>query len=81
MEERISYSYCRICGSEPSGAFPEPNVVVKYWEPDDGWSFGALCRGCRDEFGDAQPHPDDYAYADQYHIGNVHTDEDITGLI
>lgn len=77
MTWKISYNYCRICGHVP-GKDDEPNrAPIKFWDPDDGWIIGTLCRWCHEEFGDVQPKPDDYAYNDAPGI-SIETDEDPT---
>jgi hypothetical protein len=78
-ELRISYNYCAICGRQPQTKLDEPNYgPIKFWDPDDGWKISTLCRWCKDEYGDRQPQPDDFAYEDEYgssHI-SIETDED-----
>lgn len=60
---KISYNYCRICGYQPKTNLDEPNYgPIRFWEPDDGWIIGTLCRSCREEVADAKPQPGDYAY-------------------
>lgn len=77
-----SYNYCRICGSAPQTGMDEPNRVTRFWEPDDGWIIGALCRYCVMEFGDAEPSPDDYAYSTTTGVvDHEETDEDVTGIL
>ena len=74
----ISYNYCGVCGRTP-GEAEEPNWAPKrWWDCDDGWKIGTLCRWCFDDVGNAKPDPDDYAYAD--HSGDVCTDEPNTDL-
>lgn len=60
----LSYNYCGICGHVPKDSKrDEPNrAPLRWWDPDDGWKIGALCRGCHDEFGDIKPQPGDYAF-------------------
>jgi len=48
-------TYCRICGGDC-----EPNPRG-YWDPDDGWHFGTLCRGCARAYGRRRPRRDDFA--------------------
>ena len=73
-----TYNYCRICGSRPNTSTDEPNRVMRFWEPDDGWTIGALCRYCAEGYGDAQPHPDDYAYTTTNGACDAEeTDEDV----
>lgn len=83
MSNDLTYQYCGICGSTPSGAFPEMNIRSKWWDPDDGWKFGALCRHCKEEFGDVKPKEGDYAFegACVYNDENILTDEDIIDLL
>ena len=72
-------AYCRICGAEPMAETPS-NILCRFWDPDDGWIFGALCPYCHAEYEHAQPQPGDYAYEDQYGSDAVQTDEDVTDL-
>ncbi len=61
---KASYLYCGICGRQPQTQLEEPNRgPIRWWDPDDGWKIGTLCRWCHDEYGDVKPHPDDYAYS------------------
>lgn len=74
-----SYIYCRICGHEPKTERDEPNRgPLRFWEPDDGWVIGTLCRWCWMEVCNDQPKPEDYAYEDQDTIHIDNTDEDPT---
>jgi hypothetical protein len=75
-----SYNYCRICGHQPRTANDEPNrAPLRFWDPDDGWIIGTLCRWCADEYLHVQPDPDDFAYDDHALdiATDVETDEDI----
>lgn len=66
MAWKISYNYCRVCGHVP-GKNDEPNrAPIKFWDPDDGWIIGTLCRWCHEEVGNVQPKPEDFAYARYY---------------
>ncbi len=70
----ISYNYCRICGYTPHTQNDKPNrAPLRFWDPDDGWKIGTLCRGCADEFLDVKPSPEDYAYRE--HNSDICTDE------
>ena len=74
LRAKISYNYCRICGYTPKTQNDEPNrAPLRFWDPDDGWKIGTLCRGCADESLDVQPSPEDYAYREHY--GDACTDE------
>lgn len=77
---RVTYNYCGICGHRPSGGVTEePNYApLRWWDCDDGWKIGSLCRACWQEVCDDQPKPDDYAFrsADDQRLDNVNTDED-----
>ena len=75
---KISYNYCGICGRVPQTNLDEPNhAPIRYWDCDDGWRIGTLCRWCYDEYGNAQPQPSDYAYNTTNHIADdINTDED-----
>lgn len=75
---KLSYNYCGICGHSPKSN-GEPNYTpIKWWDADDGWKIGTLCRWCVDEYTMIPPHPTDYAYSRIYNIddANVNTDED-----
>lgn len=76
-EFKPSYIYCRICGYTPHSHLDEPNYgPVRFWEPDDGWIIGTLCRHCIQDEGDLKPRPGDFAY-DFDHIEVDNTDEDV----
>ena len=71
----VSYNYCRICGYQPQTQLDEPTYgPIRFWEPDDGWLIGTLCRHCAGEYATRQPKPDDFAYAE--HFGDVATSID-----
>jgi len=75
---RISYNYCSICGHVPNCHIDEPNYApLKFWDADDGWRIGTLCRPCAEEELDRQPKPEDYAYSKYYELPTeIETDED-----
>lgn len=77
---RISYNYCGICGRTPKTNLDEPNrAPLRWWDPDDGWKIGTLCRWCADEALPQVPKPDDFAVATGQTNGvvdHVDTDED-----
>jgi len=77
---RISYNYCGICGHQPKTNTDEPNrAPVRWWDPDDGWKVGTLCRHCHDEFGAVKPKPGDYAFTSTNGVcDDENTDEDAT---
>jgi len=82
----FTYAMCGICGYQPYDDRDEMNIRSRWWDPDDGWKFGSLCRCCRDEFGDRQPEPGDFAllaYEDEglFNDENILTDEDVLDLI
>ena len=83
MTDKFTYQYCGICGYTPHGEFSPMNILSRWWDPDDGWKFGALCYGCKKEFGDVKPQEGDYAYVSEYIIKdkNILTDEDILDLL
>ena len=61
--KNISYNYCRICGHQPQTKLDEPNYgPFRFWDPDDGWLIGTLCRWCWEDVRDARPKPEDFAY-------------------
>ena len=80
---RISYNYCGICGRTPKGHLEEPNYApVRWWDPDDGWKIGTLCRWCHDEVHGVQPKPGDYAFKSTNEVADdVDTDQDVTSLL
>lgn len=55
--------YCGICGDSGRGGAPGWLIPspVRWWDPDDGWTFGVLCHGCAREAAERGPRPDDYA--------------------
>lgn len=47
---RPTNDYCEVCGYIPKAETREPNRVPhRWWNPDDGWHIGTLCRLCDDE--------------------------------
>ena len=75
---RVSYNYCQICGHTPQTSADEPNrAPVRWWDCDDGWKIGTLCRWCHEEVENDKPKPGDFAYADSNGVADmVDTDED-----
>jgi len=63
----------------------EPNrAPLRWWDPDDGWKIGTLCRGCAIGEGalEARPKPGDYAFASTNGVADqIDTDEDPTDAI
>jgi hypothetical protein len=78
MRYKISYNYCGICGRVPKTELDEPNrAPIRYWDCDDGWRIGTLCRWCHEEYGNARPKPGDFAYETTNGIADdINTDED-----
>lgn len=78
MDYKISYNYCGICGRVPHTHLDEPNrAPVRWWDPDDGWKIGTLCRWCHDEVKTVRPERGDYAYAGTNGVcDDCNTDED-----
>ena len=77
LQVHISYNYCTVCGHTPTGS-EEPNYApIRFWDPDDGWKIGTLCRWCADEVVGDQPKPEDFAWRNQEHIDDSGTDEDV----
>ena len=73
-----SYIYCNVCGRTP-GADEEPNYgPIGWWDPDDGYKLGTLCREHIMERVPTQPDPSDYAYKEDgsFSIDDSGTDED-----
>lgn len=75
---KISYNYCGICGHVPKDDQSEPNrAPVRWWDPDDGWKIGTLCRWCHEESEFSKPKPGDFAFSKTNGVAdNVDTDED-----
>jgi len=72
----ITYNYCGVCGRQPQTQLDEPNYgPVRYWDPDDGWRIGNLCRHCHKEARTRGPEPGDFAYHEQDTI-DINTDDD-----
>ena len=77
-QAKISYNYCRVCGSTPNSN-DEPNYApLRYWDCDDGWIIGTLCHYCAREVLPAKPKPTDYAFKSTNQVCDIEdTDEDI----
>jgi hypothetical protein len=68
---KLTCSFCRICGRQPQTKLDEMNIgPVRFWNPDEGWKIGALCRPCHEETKNDKPKPDDYAF----HLTNDYCD-------
>lgn len=50
--------YCGICGDRD--VVP---VAVRFYDPDDGWKLGVLCRACGEDARERGPRAEDYAVA------------------
>lgn len=72
-----SYNYCKICGHTPKQN-DEPNYApLRFWDPDDGWKIGTLCRHCWEDVKDDTPQPGDFSYDTTNHVcDDIDTDED-----
>lgn len=75
---RATYNYCGICGHVPPTGQDEPNrAPLRWWDPDDGWKIGSLCRPCAEEALDRQPRETDFAYRRTNQVcDDCNTDED-----
>ena len=73
----VSYNYCGICGHIPKQD-DEPNrQPIRWWDPDDGWKIGTLCRHCWEDYGNVQPKETDFAYNKTNGVcDDENTDED-----
>lgn len=74
---RLSYNYCGVCGRTPK-TNEEPNYApLRWWDCDDGWRIGTLCRWCAEEVLSAKPKRTDFAYrATNGVCDDCSTDED-----
>jgi hypothetical protein len=79
---RPSYNYCGICGHTPDSN-DEPNrAPLRWWDPDDGYKVGTLCRSCAEEFLHCKPKPSDFAYRRSNQVCDAEdTDEDVMDAI
>lgn len=80
---RPSYNFCGICGRVPKEDAETNWAPIRWWDCDDGWKIGTLCRWCFDEVENDKPKPSDYAYAEHQHDAcsvdsGALTDEDPT---
>jgi len=59
---KLSLNYCGVCGRRPKDHITvESNYgPVMWWDPDDGWKIGSLCRTCHGEC--PAPKEEDLAY-------------------
>ena len=72
-----SYNYCGICGHVPHEGDESNRAPMRWWDPDDGWKIGTLCRGCYEDYGDRQPCETDFAFKTSNGIcDDENTDED-----
>ena len=77
QDERVSYSYCNICGHEPKTNADPCNFVQRFWDVDDGWKIAALCVYCWQDVEFSKPKPEDYAYTRTNGIADdINTDID-----
>lgn len=75
---RQSYNYCGICGRTPQTNLDEPNYApLRWWDPDDGWKIGTLCRWCAEDYLNTKPKRGDFAYPSTNGVcDDCNTDED-----
>lgn len=75
---RLSYNYCGICGRTPKSSLEEPNhAPLRWWDADDGWKIGTLCRWCWVDASAAKPEVGDLAYSRTNEVADdVNTDLD-----
>ena len=59
---QCSYIYCNICGRVPEEREETNWAPLRWWDCDDGWKIGTLCRWCAEDALPVVPQPDDYAY-------------------
>lgn len=61
---KCTCNYCGICGRVPKDDRDEPNrAPLRWWDGDDGWKIGSLCRWCWEEVCNDVPKSDDFAVA------------------
>ncbi len=76
-QARKSYNYCGICGHIPRSNDESNYAPLRWWDADDGWKIGTLCRPCAEEALPGKPQPDDFAFQKTNHVADdVNTDED-----
>ena len=75
---KVSYNYCGVCGRTPQTKMEEPNYApIRWWDSDDGYKVGTLCRQCYNEVKNDKPTPSDYAYDTSNGVcDDENTDED-----
>lgn len=76
-QAKITYNYCGICGHVPKDDGEPNRAPIKWWDPDDGWKIGSLCRYCYEEQEGVIPQKGDFAYNKINDFPDVNTDEDI----
>jgi hypothetical protein len=78
LKAHITYNYCGMCGRVPKEN-EEPNYApLRWWDCDDGWKIGSLCRWCAQEVLNEKPKEEDYAFrTTNGFCDNENTDEDI----
>ena len=75
---KISYNYCGICGRRPDTGDEPNHTPLRWWDADDGWKIGTLCRWCWNEAKGDRPSPEDYAYElSEEYASDVNIDEDL----
>lgn len=77
-QAKTSYNYCGVCGRQPQTDKEEPNYApLRWWDCDDGYKIGTLCRWCAEEVLDTKPKKADYAYKTTNQVADdINTDED-----
>ena len=75
---KVTYNYCGVCGHVPQTEQDEPNrAPLRWWDPDDGWKIGSLCRWCAEDYLDVQPKKGDFALHNTNSVcDDCNTDED-----
>lgn len=58
---KVSYNYCQVCGRRPTEDEESNWTPLKWWDEDDGWRIGTLCRWCWEDCCDKMPSDEDFA--------------------
>jgi hypothetical protein len=63
--------YCAICGSQKvrtkfdKVSHEQRPIVHRFWDCDDGWKAGHLCKYWYEDVKDTKPKETDYAYREK----------------
>lgn len=80
LAAKCSYSYCGVCGRVPRENEECNWAPLRWWDPDDGWKIGALCRWCAEDCLLRKPQPGDFAASGTNGVADIIESDEDPGL-